>query len=213
MSAKQLQINARFDIKPLSERCTDHKRKVAVALLVLTQQHQMAGFSVKFVHLVKPGTPFGRNIHLTADNGLNPLGFTGAIKINGAIHHAVIRDRYRSLPHGLDQFRQFADPAGTIQETVLRMYMQMSKGHGVSFLSACFFAQDLFHNFYSSGNQHGHFFITPEALAALKRSVSEMSACKRSKHRSQPNSALNRRWNSFVKWAICCFRSRSVQSV
>ena len=83
----------------------------------------MTGFGVIFVDLVKPRA--GGHIDLAPDDGVNALRFTGSVKIDGAVHHAVIRDGAGSLPHLLDALRQVADAAGAVQKAVFRMYMQV----------------------------------------------------------------------------------------
>ena len=120
---KQLQINAGLYIKPLHKSLAHHVGQIPIARFILAQQHQMPGFGIIFMDLVKPCA--GGHIDLASDDGVNALRLAGSVKINGAVHHAVIRDGAGSLPHLLDALRQVADAAGAVQKAVFRMYMQV----------------------------------------------------------------------------------------
>ena len=120
---QQLHIDAGLDVKTLCPGHRNHVGEVFITLLILTQQHQMAALCVEFVDLIKAGTALRRDIHLAADDGLHALCLTGAIEINGAVHHAVVCDGAGSLPHLLHHFGKVFDAAGTVQQTELRMHM------------------------------------------------------------------------------------------
>ena len=65
--------------------------EVAVAGHILAQQNQMA---VPFtIHIAALKTRMRRQIYLAANHRMDALGLTGAVKINHAIHHAVIGQR------------------------------------------------------------------------------------------------------------------------
>ena len=127
---QKVQVNPGLDIKALRPGHGYHIGEIAVSLLILTQQNHVAALRIKFMNLVKPGPPLGGHIDLTADDGLDALGQTGAIKINDAIHNAVVCDGTGGLPHLFDGFRQIPNPAGTVQKAVFSMDMQMHKRHG-----------------------------------------------------------------------------------
>ena len=120
---QQGQVDAGLDIKALRPGHGHHVGEVAIALLVLAQQHQMAALGVEFMDLVKPGAASGRHIHLTADDGLDSLRLAGAVKIDDAVHHAVVCDGTGILPHGLHDLRQIPDAARAVQQAVFRMHM------------------------------------------------------------------------------------------
>ena len=122
-------IDTGFHIEALRPGKRHHVGEVAVALLVFAQQHQMAALAVEFVDLIEPGAALRGHIDLAADDGLHALRLASPIEVDDAVHHAVIRDRYRSLPHGLDDLRQLLDLAESIQQAELRMHMQMGEGH------------------------------------------------------------------------------------
>ena len=56
-------------------------------------------------------------------------GFGCIIKGNAAVHNAVVRDGHRRLAQLLHQLRQVPDAAGAVQQAVLRVDVQMGKGH------------------------------------------------------------------------------------
>ena len=60
----------------------------------------MAGLAVEFVLLVKACAR--GDVHLAADDGLDALGLAGAVKVDRAVHHAVVGDGDRVLPQLLD---------------------------------------------------------------------------------------------------------------
>ena len=83
----------------------------------------MAAFRVKLVLLVKPGPARRRHIYLAADDGLDPLGLAGPVKVNRAVHHAMVGDGAGSLAHVLYHLREIPDPACAVQKAVFRMNM------------------------------------------------------------------------------------------
>ena len=90
----------------------------------------MAALRVKLMDFIKPGTALGRHVHLAADDGFDSLCLAGAVEINRAVHHTVVCDRAGGLPHLLDDLRQIPDAAGSVQEAIFCMDMQMDKRHG-----------------------------------------------------------------------------------
>ena len=83
----------------------------------------MTALRIELVDLLKPGAAFGRHIHLTADDGLDALGLAGAVKVNDAVHHAVVSDGAGGLSQLLHHLGQVPDAAGAVQQAVFRMNM------------------------------------------------------------------------------------------
>ena len=83
----------------------------------------MAALGVELVDLVEPGAALGRHVDLTADDGLDALRLAGPVKVDDAVHDAVVRDGTGGLPHGLHHAGQILDAAGTVQKAVFRMDM------------------------------------------------------------------------------------------
>ena len=75
----------------------------------------MAGIRVKLMDLLEAGAAPWRHIDLAADDGFDPLGLAGPVKINDSIHTAVVSDGHRILPQLLDPLHQLFDPAGSVQ--------------------------------------------------------------------------------------------------
>ena len=69
------------------------------------------------------------HIHLAANDRLDTCGLGSLIKVNTAVHHAVIGEGHRILTKLLDPVHHTADPAGTVQEAVFTVNMQMYKTH------------------------------------------------------------------------------------
>ena len=127
MPAQQVQVDAGLDIEPVHKGLAHQVRQVPVTGLVLTQQHQMTGLRVQLIGFVQPGA--AGYIYLTADDRVDALGLAGPIEVDGAVHNAVVRDGHRRLAQLLHQLRQVTDAAGAVQQAVLRVDMQMGKGH------------------------------------------------------------------------------------
>ena len=123
MPAQQVQVNAGLDIEPVHKGLAHQVRQVPVTGLVLTQQHQVPGLRVQLIGLIQPGAP--GHIYLAADDRMDALGLAGPVKVDGAVHNAVVRDGHRRLA----QLRQVPDAAGAVQQAVLRVDVQMGKGH------------------------------------------------------------------------------------
>ena len=73
----------------------------------------------------------GRDVGLHAEDGLDPLPLAGLVKIDHAVHHAVVGDGQRILAERLGARDQLVDARRAVEQAVLRMHMQMDKrGHG-----------------------------------------------------------------------------------
>ena len=92
----------------------------------------MAAFAVQLVDLVKPGAP--GHIHLAAQNGLDAPLFCRLIKFDHAVHTAVVGDGHRRLAHFLGGVQKPLHAAGAVEQAVFRVYMQVAKAIGPSFL-------------------------------------------------------------------------------
>ena len=121
---QQLLVHAGLGIKALHERCRDHLDQVFVAGLILAQQDQMV-VAVDLVHLVKTGA--GSYIDFTADDGLDARLFGCLIELHTAVHDAVVGAGNGGLAAFLDAVHQLVDAAGTVQQTVFRMDVQVDK--------------------------------------------------------------------------------------
>ena len=129
---QQLQIHSGFIVKSLHKTPGDDLHEVGIALVVLRQKHQVIIAVVIPACLpVKPGA--GGYIDLAAQNGIDPRLPGRFIKINAAIHHPVIRNGRTVHPQFLYPGDVFFYLIGAVQQTVLRVYVQMRKIHSISF--------------------------------------------------------------------------------
>ena len=125
---QQVLVNAGPDIKAFGKAPGHHMAEIPVADLIAAQKDEMPGAAVHLVHLVKPGP--GRHIDLAANDGLDPLGLAGLIKVHRPVHDAVVGDGHG----GLSQFPyapyQSWDPAAAVQKRIFRVDVKMGKSHG-----------------------------------------------------------------------------------
>ncbi len=131
-------VNARLVIIALQMRGGGKLDEVFVAGLVLGQQAEMminvasaaAGF------LFQPAAR--RDINLAADNGLDALFARRLVKINDAVHRAMVGDGERGEFQFLRLVHQPVQTAGAIEQRILGVQMQMDKigvRHGGSLTS------------------------------------------------------------------------------
>ena len=125
--AQQLQVNAGLAVKSVEEGLRHHVAQVLIALAIFAQQHQMIGVVVDAMHPVGHFPP--GNIHLAPDDGLDARRLCCLVEINAAIHHAVVGDGNAVLPQFLHPLHHAVNAARTVQETILRVDVQMDKAH------------------------------------------------------------------------------------
>ena len=85
--------------------------------------------TVDLIYLVKAGA--GGHIHLTADDGLDASLFCSLIKLHAAVHHAVVGAGNGGLSALFYTIHQLVNAAGTIQQAVLCVDVQMDKRPGI----------------------------------------------------------------------------------
>ena len=71
----------------------------------------------------------GRDIDLTADDRLDAHCLACAVKINAAVHYAVIGDRERIHTELFCTRSDLLYLSGSVEQTVLSMHMQVCKCH------------------------------------------------------------------------------------
>ena len=91
----------------------------------------MAALPIQLIDLVKAGPAGGRDVHLAADNGLDALPLAGAVEVDCAVHDPVVCDRHGGLAQLLDPAGQSVDLAEAVQQAVLRVDVEVDKGHRV----------------------------------------------------------------------------------
>ena len=135
--AQQLVVDARLVIKAL-DVCIRHElHEVAIAFLIFREQDQMI-----ILHAVHFGAflPIARrDIDLAADDRLHALRDRFLVKINDAIHRAVIRDGDRVHARRLRRRDELRDAARAVEQAELRVNMKVRERDGRCFLCFVFF--------------------------------------------------------------------------
>ena len=122
---QQFKINSRLGVKSLGIRQRHHFYQILIALIVLAEQHEMIRMAVQLMNIVKACAAC--NIYLAADNRLYSFCKTFIIKINCSKHNAVIGDCGGSLSKLNGMVYDITDTAGSVQQTVFTVKMQMYK--------------------------------------------------------------------------------------
>ena len=90
----------------------------------------MVGGGIQPVDLIEARA--GGHIDLAADDGADALLFALLVKIDDAVHDAVVGNSDSGLSQRLGTLYQSLDAAGAIEEAVFAVDVQMDKiGHGV----------------------------------------------------------------------------------
>ena len=121
---KKLLVYTRLGIKALHEGSGHHLDEVLIACLILAEQDKMV-VAVDFVDFIEAGA--GGHIDLTADDGLDACLFCGLIELDTAVHDAVVRDGDGILAALLDAVHKLVDTAGTVQQAVFGMDVEMNE--------------------------------------------------------------------------------------
>ena len=116
---KQSVVDARLVVKALGEAERHQLDQILVAGVVFAEEDHVV--------IVLIGAFFEprlrRDIDLAADNGMDALLLTGAVKVDHAVHDAVVGDGKRRKPLPLGGRGYLADTAGAVQQTVFGMDM------------------------------------------------------------------------------------------
>jgi len=123
-------VNAGVVVIPLQLRRRGDFQQVAVACLVFRQQQQVIG------RAVQPGIPVGhaagREVGFQPDDGADALLDGGIVELDHPVHGAVIGDCHRRHAQVFYPLDEPANIAEAIQQGILRMDVEVNKGHGRS---------------------------------------------------------------------------------
>ena len=109
-------------IKTVKEAFGHNFNQVLVPLAVFCQQYQVVIAVFAAAHFpVKPGT--GRHVDFAADNRLDARFPGRAVKINDAVHNAMVCYRHAVHAQFLGTGNQFFDFARSVQQAVFRVDM------------------------------------------------------------------------------------------
>lgn len=95
VGGQQLAINSRLVIKTFEKRAARHLDQILKARFVLGQQCQVIARSAAGVGATLVEAAIGGDIGFVADDRIDTLGFTGFIKLQRAVHIAMIGQRQR----------------------------------------------------------------------------------------------------------------------
>ena len=118
-------VDTRAIIKTLNARRRRQLYQIFIARVVFGKQNQMKIFCAVSLFAVEERA--GRDVNFTADNRLNAASLRRLVKINHAVHCAVIR--YREGIHA-EIFRgveQVVNPRRAVKQAVFGVNMQMNK--------------------------------------------------------------------------------------
>ena len=121
---QQLFVDAGLGIKALQKARRHQLDQVFVADFVFTQQHQMV-VAVDMAHFIKAAAR--GNIHLAPDDRLDSGRLGRFVKLHAAIHYAVVGNGCRCLPHFFQMIKHTVNAAGTVQQAVFCMHVQMGE--------------------------------------------------------------------------------------
>jgi hypothetical protein len=133
MLGKKLKIDAGLGIKAFRVCLGYHVTEVAVSCFVFAEQKQVIPCAVCFVAFIKAGAC--RHIDLASDDGLYPFIFAGAVKIDNAVHGAVVCDGDGILTELFCASGDIGDATSAVKQTVFAMQMEMDERHVFRFLS------------------------------------------------------------------------------
>ena len=121
-------VHARPVVISLGKALADDLHQIGIAGVVLRQQHEMMIPLLPAANLLVKARA-RCDIDLAAEDRLDAVCLCLLIEIDHAVHDAVIRDRrtiHAKLPDTLDIL---LDLVGAVEQTVLRMHVQMCKCH------------------------------------------------------------------------------------
>ena len=101
--------------------------EIFIALFIFAQQHKVIRVVVHPMYLVMARA--ARDIDLTADDRLDARRLRRTIKVNDAIHDAVVCNGNGILPDCLHMLHHGGNAIGAIEQAEFGMYVQMHKAH------------------------------------------------------------------------------------
>ena len=161
--------------------------------------------AIDLVHLIKAGA--GGHIDLTADDRLDACGLGGVKKRHTAVHDAVIRDGTRRLPHRLQSVKHPVNAAGTVQQTVFCMDMEVDE------VSSLLIALTGFDHFVSSFSAFSSNLLRRSSASASSFFIRCESPDLLTGGSKQPHRAVRDKSGFSIRMAAaCCKISGSVSS-
>ena len=133
VAAQQLHIHPGTAVKALGKARRDQGHEVLVALHVFAEEDEMVIRPLAALHtrLVEAGA--GRDVDLTADDGLDACLLAGLVEGDCAVQHAVIRNGHGIVAALLHTGGKVGYTARAVQKAVFGVEVKMDEGaHGRS---------------------------------------------------------------------------------
>ena len=125
--AQELPVYARLDVKALYEAHGDEIAEVAVPRLVLAEEDEVR---IAVVDAVLAARALARgDVDLAADYGLYARGAAGAVKVDGAVHDAVVGYGEGAEAELLRALGEGVDAAGPVEQAVFGVQVQVDEAH------------------------------------------------------------------------------------
>src|SRR5687767_10717900 len=108
-------------------RVRNEADEVAIAGFVFGEENEMV------VYVLAAGGAFlfqpaaGSDVNFAADDRLDALSAGGLVEIDGAVKHAVVRDRKRAKIQLVRAVHELVQPARAIEQRVLGVQMEMDE--------------------------------------------------------------------------------------
>ena len=122
---EELTVYSRFCIKARDESLRHKLYQILISCFIFAEQYQMIALGVEGVNFVKAGAR--RHIHLAADYRLYPALFRRAVKVDDAVHNAVIGHGNARLTEALHFVHKLLDAARAVKQAVFGMKMKVCK--------------------------------------------------------------------------------------
>ena len=129
---QKIKIHPGFIIKAFGEGAADNLHQVGIAGIVFRQQDQVI-IAVLAVALLPVVTRPRRHIDLTPYDGIDTFFFCRLIKIDHAVHDAVIGNGRCRHAKRFHLAYVLGDLIGTVQKRVLGVDVKVREGHKISF--------------------------------------------------------------------------------
>ena len=122
---EELAVYSRFCIKARDESLRHKLYQILISCFIFAKQYQVIPLGIEGMDFVEAGA--GRHIHLTADYRLYPAFFSRAVKVDDAVHNAVVCHGDARLTEALHLVHKLLDTARAVKQTVFGMKMKVCK--------------------------------------------------------------------------------------
>ncbi len=143
---QEILVDARLEVEALLVRQAHHFAEVLVALHVHGEQDHVEvapGLVVVAALLLAAlGAAAGSEVHLASDDRLDGVRHARLVELDRAEHVAVVGHRDRRHPERLHLRDQLRDLVGAVEQTVLRVEMEMHEAHRPPLLLVAFSGSD-----------------------------------------------------------------------